>query len=557
MSPQSDQGRVFDVCVIGTGAGGGVMIDRLTAAGLDVVALERGGRVGPADFDDDELRNVVRDQVFSPHQLETYRLAADAPAEAGRFSHTAHCVGGTITHWAAWSWRFQPDDFHVLSKEGPVEGASLADWPIDYAELEPFYEQAERDFGVAGRGDANPFGAPRKSPLPNPPHPERVSAQRFAKGARALGYHPFAVPMAINSRVYDGRPRCMYGGACRSYGCPVHAKATTLSVSLPRAAATGKLDLRPESRVYEIPLDAKGRATGARYLDASGRQREVRASHVVVACGAIGTPQLLLMSTSGSFPQGLANGSGLVGRNLTFHHHPSALGAFDDDLRTYTGFETHGAIDDLHASDPKRGFIRGGVIAELNTMTHQPIAFALMVSDDLPFGSRWGAGLKERIRVFGRTLHVALIGEELPMESSRVDLDPEVKDHLGLPVPRITKHQHPNDIAMYDWYEKKLLEIAEAAGARHVAPGRTDGIYIAPGVAQKGNAHNHGTARMGKDPSRSVIDRNCRSHEVRNLWIVDGSFMPTSAGYNPTLTILANAYRVADHFVREARRQSL
>jgi choline dehydrogenase-like flavoprotein len=384
-----------------------------------------------------------------------------------------------------------------------------------------------------------------------------VSAKYFSKGARKLGYQPFPVPMAINSKIYGGRPRCMYGGACRSYGCPVHAKATTLSVSLPRAEATGRLDLREEAMVYELPLDAKGRVTGARYLDAAGQQQEVRAKHTIVACGSIGTPQLLLMSTSGSFPQGLANGSGQVGRNLTFHHHPSALATFEEDLRAYTGFETHGAIDDLHASDPKRGFIRGGVVAELNTFTHQPIAYSLVVSNDQPFGARWGAGLKDRIRAFPNTLLLALIGEELPMESSRVDLDPEVKDRYGLPVPRVTKHHHPNDIAMYAWYEKKLLEIADAAGAKTVAPGRADGVHIAKDAAQKGNAHNHGTARMGNDPSKSVIDRHCRSHEVPNLWVVDGSFMPTSAGYNPTLTILANAYRISDHFIREARRQSL
>jgi choline dehydrogenase-like flavoprotein len=547
----------FDVCVIGTGAGGGVMIDQLTAAGFEVVALERGGHVGPVDFDDDELRNVVRDQVFSPHQLETYRFEDGAPSETGRFSHLAHCVGGTITHWAAWSWRFREDDFYVLSKEGAVEGASLADWPIRYADLEPFYEKAERDFGVAGAADSNPFAPPRQSAYPNPRHPERVSAKHFAKGASKLGYHPFPVPMAINSRGYGGRPRCMYGGACRSYGCPVHAKATTLSVSLPRATATGRLDLRAEAMVYELPIDAEGRVTGARYVDASGRQHEVRARHTVVACGSIGTPQLLLMSTSGSFPQGLANGSGLVGRNLTFHHHPAVTAILDDDLRAYTGFETHAALDDLHASDPKRGFIRGGVIAELNTFTHQPIAYATVLGDALGFGARWGPGLKDRIRAFPNTLVIALIGEELPMESSRVDLDPEVKDRFGLPVPRITKHHHPNDLAMYDWYEKRLLELAEATGARSVAPGRVDGLTIGPDRAQKGNAHNHGTARMGNDPSKSVIDRHCRSHEVPNLWIVDGSFMPTSAGYNPTLTILANAYRVADHFIEQARRQSL
>ncbi|MCP5058444.1 MAG: hypothetical protein GY937_17205 [bacterium] len=365
----------FDVCVIGTGAGGGVMIDQLTAAGLQVVALERGGELSMADFDDDELRNPIRDQIFSPHQLETWRPDEATPTQTGRFSQIAHCVGGTLTHWAAWSWRFRPDEFRVLPAEGPVAGASLADWPIGYDEMEPFYEKAEWEFGVSGTGDANPFAGPRKKGFPNPAHPERVTGQVFARGAKKLGYSPFPVPMAINSRAYAGRPRCMYGGACRSYGCPIHAKGTTFSISLPRARATGNLDLRPGAMVVGLPMK-DGRVVGARYLDAAGTIHEVRARQVILAAGTVGTPHLLLLSSSGEFPQGLANGSGLVGKNLQFHHHPGAVGVFDDDLRAYTGFETHTAIDDLHASDAKRGFIRGGVVAELNTFTHRLLAGA-------------------------------------------------------------------------------------------------------------------------------------------------------------------------------------
>ena len=546
----------YDACVIGTGAGGGVVIDQLTAVGMRVVALERGPMLSLADFDDDELRNVVRDRVFSQHQLETYRAREGDGVEQGRVATLAHCVGGTMTHWAAWSWRFREDDFALLSKEGPVAGASLADWPISYAELEPWYERAEQDFGVAGDATGNPFGPPRKTRYPNPPHPQRVGAKRFAAGASALGYTPFPVPVGINSRPHGGRPACMYGGACRAYGCPIHAKATTFSVSIPRAQATGRLDLRTDTMVYEIPVDAQGRATGARYLAADGSRHEVRARRVVVAAGSVGTPQLLLLSTSKLFPNGLANGSGEVGRNYMFHHHPVAMGVLDEDARAYTGFEAQTAIDDLYASDAKRGFIRGGVVAEINTMTHQPIAFATLLADSLPFGARWGPGLKERIRAFPRTLVVAAIGEELPKPDSRIDLDPDVVDRFGLPVPRITKAQHPNDVAMYRWFERKLLEIVEAAGARHVAPGRVPGIHIDATASQKTNAHNMGTCRMGTDAAKSVVDARCRSHEVPNLWIADGSVLPTGAGYNPTLTILANAYRVADHVVRSAKERA-
>lgn len=548
--------KEFDVCVIGTGAGGGVMIDQLTAAGLSVIALERGPDLPVSEFDDDELRNPIRDQVFSANQLETYRSAASETAQPGKISDIAHCVGGTMTHWAAWSWRFRPDEFKVLSTEGPVAGASLADWPIDYAELEPWYEKAEWDFGVSGTAGSNPFEANRRKAYPNPAHPPRVGSAKFTVGSKKAGYTPFPVPMAINSKPYGNRPACVHGGACRSYGCPIGAKGTTYSISLPRARATGLLDLRANATVFDLPVK-DGKITGARYLDEHGKEHEILARQTVVSAGSIGTPHLLLMSTSSAFPNGLANGSGQVGRHLSFHHHPSAAGLFDVDLRSYTGLETHAAFDDLHPSDAGRGFIRGGVVAELNTLTHQPIAHALVLPP-APSGDRqWGAPLKRHIGNFNKTMLIAAICEELPMEDNRVDLDPTHTDRFGLPVPRITKRQHPNDVAMYRWYEKKLAEVMLASGASSTWPGRAPGLHIGDGAHQSSNAHNHGTCRMGNDAASSVVNRWCRSHEVPNLWIVDGSFMPTNGGYNPTLTILANAYRVADHFISEARRLSL
>jgi len=191
----------FDVCVIGTGASGGVLIDQLTAAGFRVVALQRGPHLRYQDLvDDDELKVVWRDELFSPDQFETWRPDESSPTETGQFNWIAHCVGGTMLHWSAWSWRFRPDKFRVLSEEGPLEGTSLADWPIDYEEMEPYYERAEWDFGVSGDAGANPFGAPRQRGYPNPPHPDRSASLRFKAGARKLGYHPFSTPIAANSR---------------------------------------------------------------------------------------------------------------------------------------------------------------------------------------------------------------------------------------------------------------------------------------------------------------------------------------------------------------------
>ncbi len=549
--------KIFDVCVIGTGAGGGVMIQELCAAGFSVVALERGPHLAASQFmSDDELSIVVRDELFSPDQLETWRPDATTPTETGRFNMLAYCVGGTITHWAAWSWRFRPDEFKVLSTDGPVAGASLVDWPIDYEELAPFYDKAEWEFGVSGDAAANPFGAPRKRGYPNPPHPPKRSGEIVSKGAKSLGLHPFPVPMAINSRAYGGRPVCIYGGACQQYGCPIHAKATTLSVCIPKALASGRLDLRARARAIEITLAEDGRARAVRYLDAEGREQEVRARQFVVSCSAIGTPHLLRMSTSGSFPQGLANSSGLVGRNLTLHVASYVSFVVDEPTHGYTGLETHAGFDDWHASDPKRGFIRGGVVGEINMANKQPIMYSQLSALGHPSAARgWGAGFKDFLRDFPRTVGVVAILEDLPMESNQIDPDPEVKDAQGLPAVRITHRQHENDLAMIDWYSERLLELAEASGAKK--KWALPGFYGGRDAPAKGGAHFHGTCRMGDDPQRSVVDRWCRSHDVKNLWVVDGSFLPTSAGYNPTLTILANAYRVADHFVREAKQLSL
>jgi choline dehydrogenase-like flavoprotein len=293
-----------------------------------------------------------------------------------------------------------------------------------------------------------------------------------------------------------------------------------------------------------------------RYLDQRGKEHEVFARAIVVAGNAIGTSHLLLMSTSGSFPHGLANSSGLVGRNLTLHHIAAVAFTIDEPSHGSTGLHSHAAFDDLHPSDPKRGFIRGGVVGEANSPTNQPLSFGLVTYPGYPAKRSWGRDLKDYLRKFPRAVALAAVLEDLPMEANRIDLDPTVKDGHGLPAPRITHRQHANDFAMNRWFTKRMMDVADAAGAREKWDAE---FYSLPTErsAMKGFMHFHGTCRMGDDPKRSVVDRWCRSHDVANLWIVDGSVFPTSGGYNPTLTILANAYRVADHFVAEAKRRNV
>ncbi len=318
--------------------------------------------------------------------------------------------------------------------------------------------------------------------------------------------------------------------------------------------ATGRLDLRPSALAFEITLGRDGRARSVRYIDQIFREeREVFARHIIVCGNAVGTPHLLLMSTSSSFPDGLANSNDLVGRNLTYHLFPIVAFTIDELAHGFTGLETHAAFDDLHASDPKRGFIRGGVVVEANIPARQPLMYALFQQSYPGLHRTWGQEYKDFLRTFPRTVSLHGVLEDLPMEENRMDLDPEVKDAWGLPVPRITHHQHPNDLAMSAWYAERMSEFADAAGAVE----KWIPFPLTQGQPMKGSSHLHGTCRIGTDPKRSVLNRGCRSHDVKNLWVVDGSCFPTSGGYNPTLTILANAYRVGDYFVTEGSKGNL
>ncbi|MGH7858479.1 MAG: GMC oxidoreductase, partial [Candidatus Binatia bacterium] len=307
----------------------------------------------------------------------------------------------------------------------------------------------------------------------------------------------------------------------------------------------------------EITLGEDGRARSVRYLDWKGREQEVFARFFVLSGNAVGSAHLLLMSRSGSFPEGLANSSGLVGKNLMFHLAPTVGFRIDEPALGSVGMSGHVAIDDLHPSNAERGFIRGGVIAETNAPGDQPIGYVLSGRAASKMVRRFGADLKRFLRGFPQSVFVRAVLEDLPVEENRVDLDPDVKDGYGLPVARITHRSHPNDLAIQAFFTKRLLEIAEAAGATERWLVDVPGVTPIAGGLVPGGLHVLGTCRMGKERGKSVVDEWCRSHDVRNLWVVDGSCFPTSGGYDPGLTILANAYRVAARFVDEARKRNL
>jgi len=541
----------FDVCIIGTGAGGGVMIDELTAAGFKVVALERGHMWQNSEFmEHDELASQIqRNSVWSPDLIETLRSDESSTAVAGQYTALAHGVGGSTVHWHGAAWRFRPDEMKALSTDGPLEGANLVDWPVDYDELEPYYSKAEAVLGVAGAPKQNPYGPPSPPDLPNPPHPLRTGSKTIIKAAKKLGLDPFPTPAAINSQPYGGRPQCINGGLCGYYGCPINAKASSFSIHIPRALRSGNLELRTESLAYEITVNDIGRARSVVYYDKDGNSQEVFADQIIVACHAIGSAHLLQLSQSGKFKNGIANNNDQVGRNLMFHI--VSLVQFEMAEAQHGAMGPAGmvSIDNFHPSDPSRGFIRGAAILEMPA--NSPILNTFSAPAALQStGPVWGQDLKDYIRGYRNRNGFISPGEDMPVATNRIDLDPDVKDRFGLPAPRITHKNHPNDIALRDFIESQMISLAEAAGAGNIW--KLDLSQI-----RGGSAHVMGTCRMGDDPDTSVIDRWCRTHEVDNLWVVDASFFPTSSGYNPTLTIYANSYRVADHFVREARRNNL
>lgn len=543
----NDHNKIVDVCIVGSGAGGGVMAQQLTAAGIEVVVLERGRHMTPGDFlAQDELSNMIRQDFFARDYLETQREDAGAVAVPGKYSLLAQTVGGGTAHWGSWSWRFRPDEFRVLATEGAIAGANLADWPLTYAELEPFYAQAEQALGIAGQAGSNPFEGPRHTPYPNPPHVYRPASRLIEAGAKKLKLNPFPTPMAINSRVYGDRAKCMNGAFCAGFGCPVNAKASTLAIHIPAALATGRCDLRTGCRAVEVTLHADGRARGVRYLDAKGQEREVRARQVVLAGGSIASAQLLLQSRSARFPNGLANRSDQVGRNLMCHVFAVTNFEMNDIANSFAGPPGNIAVDDFHASDARRGFARGAVIAE--AIESMPISSALKAGNYIDQGKRaWGKPLRDYLGRFPHIGGLIAIGEDLPVADNRVDLDPTHRDAAGQPLPRITHKRHANDIKLARYFEQRMSDIASAGGAT-----KTWNSDYTP--IKTGSGHIMGTCRMGDDPERSVLDRWCRTHDVDNLWVVDGSFFPTSGGYNPTLTIFANSYRVAKHFIEQAQR---
>ena len=539
-----------DAVVIGAGAGGGVIAKELACAGMRVVLLERGRWVTAWDDGKDDLRNQrtsVLGAPFGPDDERNPRVAVDRrgrelvvlPSD-GAYSNNAACVGSGTVSYGAMAWRYMAQDFRMKSIYGCPAGSTLDDWPITYDDLEPFYEKAEWEMGVSGDVAPDPFHAPRRRGLPMPPLPPNREYEILKPAALRKGWHPFDIPMLRNSVPYNGRGPCMRCRWCVGFACEVNAKNGTQNTVIPTALATGLCELRTDAMAKEIVLDARGRATAVTYYNADNHLQTQPARLVVVSAGAIETARLLLNSKSRLNPNGLGNRYDWVGRNLQGHAYPRAVGLFDHDTYDDVGPGASVAICDFNHGNAG---LRGGAMLA-NEFIRLPIQFTGMTPPDTP---RWGRANKDYMRQFYRR-SIAVMGpvQEMPVFEARAQLDPRVKDFWGIPVARLSGGRHPHSVEVARAVVVKAAEWLEAAGAIRT-------WTSVPGLDLSGGQHQAGTCRMGNDPRTSVVDRNCRIHDVDNIYLADASVHVTNGGFNPALTILANAYRVAAAIVKERR----
>lgn len=532
-----------DFVIVGSGGAGGIMAKELSTAGFTVVVLEQGPRLTETQFDHDEFGTFMQSKLANnpATQPQTFRATPQETAKQQQALIYGRLVGGSNAHFTANFWRLRPSDFTEASRLGGVTGTGLVDWPIGYDDLEPYYTKAEWELGVSG--EKGPFDPPRSKDYPMPPLPVKSSGVLMEKGARAVGLHPEPTPMAINSRFYNGRPACQHCGFCLFFMCEFRSKSTSMATMLPIAEATGKCEIRPNSYVAKVEMGRDGRATGVSYFDEKKQLQLQKAKAVVLCANGAETPKLLLNSATSRFANGLANSSGVVGKHLMFNTYYGVNAQFAEPLNEYKSVQNTRMVLDFYESDPARGFYGGGGID--SRFGKYPITFAL---GGLPPGSpTWGEGYARALaQQFTRSMFFGCHGTSLPLEANSVTLDPTLKDAWGLSCMRVTYKDHPDDLKNAAFLVSKATQIAEAAGALKHWPD--------PIEPQNNSVHLLGTCRMGKDPKTSVIDIDHRTHDVKNLFICDGSSLVTSTRGQPTATILALAFRAGERIAGLAKR---
>lgn len=554
----------FDVCVIGSGAGGGPVVWSLTQTGHSVVVLEKGPWFKQSDFSKDELA-CCRRSHYTPnlrdeqHVLEEYDQdkgwQGTPTGESKRDYWNGNMVGGSSNLMSGFFHRLKPQDFRLLTEFGPIEGANQVDWPIDYEDLEPYYTRVEQIVGVSGKLSRHPNLEPRSTPdFPYPPTLEHPASAWIDSACAQLELHPVRVPRAILPGPRRERGGCSYSGYCGSYGCSTGAKGSSRAALIEPSLTTGRCDLRPRAKVYRLRSDAKGRVVRADYFDAEGKSRSVTARIFVVACQAIESSRLLLASPGPVHPQGLGNRYGQLGRNLIFSAGGSGSGYFtfaklSDEkaaqVRVLGPFVNRALQDWYTIEDKELGKqpLKGGTIEFLFAHPNPiPLANGLRwESGELI----WGKPLKRKLEKWfseDRKLLFEVFNDWLPTDDCFVSLDPNVKDKWGSPVARVRLGAHPHDLKVGRYLAQRGEEVLRTMGLDWV----TSSISASPPPNLVA-----GGCRFGKDPKQSVLDPDCRVWGAENLFVTDASFMPTGGSVPYTWTIYANAFRVADRIKQQ------
>ena len=548
----------YDVCVIGSGAGGGPVALTLAEAGYSVVVLEKGPWLTGQDFYKDELA-CCRRSVYTPQLEDEQHVIEDlydgewvgeATSESGWDFWNGNCVGGSSNFMSGFFYRLKAEDFRLLSEFGPIQGANVADWPISYQDLEPWYALVEKEVGISGRVVDHPFAEPRSTAdFPLPPTQEHPIVARIDSACNKLGLHPLPTPRAILPAAKGERGGCSYSGYCGSYGCSTGAKGGSRAALLNRAVASGRCEIRPHAKVHKLVSDSKGKVVAAHYFDADSRTRVVDAKIFVVACQAIETSRLLLSSSGPKHAQGLGNSSGQVGKNLLFSAGGSGTGDLeyaglsDNDaaaLKTRGPFVNRGLQDWYYIDDKTFGGRAKGGTVDFLLRHPNPIGKALSEKWGEDDRLVWGRPLQQRLKSLftdSQYLRYEIFCDWLPTDNCFVSLDSGVRDKWNTPVAKVRIGYHQHDLKVGHYINERTLKVMQAMGAKNIrssVSGSPPQNLVAGGC------------RFGDDPATSVLNADCRAHDVENLYVTDGSFMPTGGSVPYTWTIYANAFRVAD-----------
>ncbi len=561
----------YDICIVGSGAGASPVAYTLAKAGAKVLVLEKGPWLTEENFYKDELAISLRDsynpkleeqqhvieELYERDNGDTY-WQGEPTSESGWSFWNGNVVGGSSNFMSGYFHRLKPIDFKLKSEFGDISGTNVVDWPITYDELEPFYTMVDHQVGVSGKVVPHPHQEPRSENFPYPPIAEHPVASWIDKAAKNIGFHSVPVPRAVLSQPAMGRRSCEYSGYCSSYGCSSGAKGSGRAALLNHAVASGNCTIKPNAKVYKVDTDNKGEITGVLYYDVQGRKKRAVASTYVIACQAVETSRLLLASTGEKFPNGLANNSGQVGKNLVFSGGGTGQGDFIFDELTKEQVEQlkqvgpfiNRALQDWYRIDDKsfegankNGSAKGGTI---DFLFHQnPIARARGSQRDHNDELVWGEQLKQNLKAeftTYKTLRFEVFNDWLPTNDCFVALDDEVTDKWGDPVAKVRIGSHDHDLLVGEYLAEKAEKLLEELGAKNISSSISS--YPATNLMAGG-------CRFGDDPKTSVLNKYCEAHEVRNLYVTDGSFMPTGGSVPYTYTIYANAFRVAEHIKRK------